>query len=93
MLRARRLLTVIAGLAILTPDGGAVLARVIVTKRWLSLVVNLNHLTPGPVRVMPFVRRLSLCGQRGDLLAPQAGHAPLAVARPAGLIGRDLGPS
>ena len=31
-------------------------------------------------------------GQRGDLLASQSGHAPLAVARQAGLLGRDLGP-
>ena len=31
-------------------------------------------------------------GQRGDLLAPQPGHPPLAVARQAGLLGRDLGP-
>ena len=31
-------------------------------------------------------------GQRGDLLAPQPRHAPLAVARQAGLLGRDLRP-
>ena len=32
-------------------------------------------------------------GQRRDLLAAQAGHPPLAVARQAGLLGRDLRPS
>ena len=31
-------------------------------------------------------------GQRRDLLAAQAGHPPLAVARQAGLLGRDLRP-
>jgi hypothetical protein len=31
-------------------------------------------------------------GQRGDLLAAQPGHAPRAVARQAGLLGRDLRP-
>ena len=31
-------------------------------------------------------------GQRGDLLAAQARHAPLAVGRQAGLLGRDLRP-
>ncbi len=29
-------------------------------------------------------------GERGDLFASQAGHAPLTVARQAGLVGRDL---
>ena len=32
-------------------------------------------------------------GQRRDLLAAQARHAPLAVARQAGLLGRDLRPA
>ena len=32
-------------------------------------------------------------GQRRDLLAAQAGHPPLAVARQAGLLGRDPRPS
>jgi hypothetical protein len=30
-------------------------------------------------------------GQRGDLLAAQPGHPPLAVAGQAGLLGRDPG--
>jgi hypothetical protein len=32
-------------------------------------------------------------GQRGDLLAAQPGHAALAIARQAGLVGRDPGPA
>jgi hypothetical protein len=48
--------------------------------------------TGGVAALQAFVVLDAHPGQGGDLLAPQPGHSPLAVARQADLLGRDLGP-